>query len=74
MQYFEVRQDRDDLWSVSSRGHILYQYTSKEQARQAALMLAVDSCQSGTQASVVIQPLGPDYSFNFEQQQRFTGM
>jgi hypothetical protein len=74
MQYFEVRQDQEDLWSVSSNGRTLYLYSSEEEARQAALMLASESCQSGTQASVVIKPPGPHYSFSREKYRRFTGM
>jgi hypothetical protein len=70
MQCFEVRQDQEDLWSVSSKGRVLYQYSSEEEARQAALMLAAGSCQSGIQSSVVIQPSGARHSFNLEH----TGM
>jgi hypothetical protein len=44
MQRFEVRQDHDDRWSVSSKDRILYLYSSEEEARWAALMLASDSC------------------------------
>ena len=43
MQWFEVRQDQEDLWSVSSKGRTLYLYSSEDEARQAALMLASDS-------------------------------
>jgi hypothetical protein len=42
MQWFEVRQEQEDLWSVSSKGGTLYLYSSEEKARQAALMLASD--------------------------------
>ncbi len=74
MQWFEVRPEQEDLWSVSSNGCILYLYSSEEEARQAALMLAADSCQSGIQASVVIKPPGPGHSLNAQRHQRFTGM
>jgi hypothetical protein len=74
MKWFEVRQEQEDLWSVSSKGRILYLYTSEEEARQAALMLASDSCQSGTQASVVIKPPERHYSPRRQRQRRFTGM
>jgi hypothetical protein len=29
MQWFEVRQVQEDLWSVSSQGHTLYLYSSR---------------------------------------------
>ena len=74
MQWFEVRQDQEDLWSVSSKGSTLYLYSSEEEARQAALMLASDSCQSGTQASVVIQPPRSRHFLNPHRRRRFTGM
>jgi hypothetical protein len=74
MQWFEVRQVQEELWSVSSQGRTLYLYSSEEEARQAALMLASDSCQSGVQASVVIKPPGPRYSPNPQQHRRFSGM
>lgn len=65
MQWFEVRQEeQENLWSVSSEGRTLYLYSSEEEARRAALMLASDSCQSGTQASVVIKPPEPGYSLS----------
>ena len=74
MRQFEVRQEQEDLWSVSSKGRTLYLYSSEEEARQAALMLASDSCQSGTQASVVIKPPERHYSLYRQRQQQFTGM
>ena len=37
MRWFEVRQEQEDLWSVSSKGRTLYLYSSEEEARQAAL-------------------------------------
>ena len=74
MQRFEVRQDQEDRWSVSSEGRTLYLYTSEEEARQAALMLASQSCQSGIQASVVIEPPKPRNSLNPQKHRRFTGM
>jgi hypothetical protein len=48
MQWFEVRQVHEDLWSVSSKGRTLYLYSSEDEARQAALMLASEGCHSGT--------------------------
>ncbi len=48
MQRFQVKQEQEDIWSVSSNSRILYLYSSEEEARWAALMLASDSCQSGT--------------------------
>ena len=74
MQWFEVRQVQEDLWSVSSEGRTLYLYSSEDEARQAALMLASDSCHSGTQASVVIKPPERHYSLGPQRQRRFTGM
>jgi predicted sugar kinase len=75
MECFEVRQEQEDRWSVSSKGRTLYFYASEEEARWAALMLASDMCQSGKQASVVITP--PELS-HFPQgdhtTQQFTGM
>ncbi len=37
-----MRQDQEDLWSVSSRGRTLYLYSFEDKALQAALMLASD--------------------------------
>ncbi len=74
MQWFEVRQVQEDLWSVSSKGRTLYLYSSEDEARQAALMLASDSCHSGTQASVIIKPPERHYSLGPQRQRRFTGM
>ncbi len=74
MQRFEVKQEQEDRWSVTSKGRTLYFYSSEEEARQAALMLASDSCQSGIQASVVIKPPEAHQSLNPQRQHRFTGM
>ncbi len=74
MERFEVKQEQEDRWSVSSKGRTLYLYSSKEEASQAALMLASDSCQSGTQASVIIKPPERHYSLGPQRQRRFTGM
>ena len=74
MRRFEVRKEQEDLWSVSSKGRTLYLYSSEEEARQAALMLASDSCQSGTQASVLIKPPERHYSLGPQRQRQFTGM
>ncbi len=73
MQRFEVKQEQEDRWSVSTKGRTLYLYSSEEEARWAALMLASDSCQSGTQASVVITP-ERHYSLGSQGHRRFTGM
>ena len=74
MQRFEVKQEQEDIWSVSSKGRTLYLYSSEEEARWAALVLASDSCQSGIQASVVIKPPERHYSLGPQKQRRFTGM
>ncbi len=74
MQRFQVKQEQEDIWSVSSNSRILYLYSSEEEARWAALMLASDSCQSGIQASVVIQPPAPRHSLNLQRRRQFTGM
>jgi len=58
MQRFEVIQMREDLWSVMYQGQTLYQYTTEEEARWAALALATNACETGSQASVVITPSG----------------
>jgi hypothetical protein len=75
MECFEVRQEQEHPWSVSSRGQTLSVYQSEEEARWAALLLAYDRGQSGTQANVVIQPPASSH-FPHEAQatQRFTGM
>ncbi|WP_377030621.1 hypothetical protein [Microvirga arabica] len=48
MECFEVKQEQDDLWSVSCRGRTLSRYSSEEEARWAALMLASNRSESGT--------------------------
>ena len=58
MQRFDVVQMQEDLWSVVYQGQALYQYTTEEEARWAALALATDACETGSQASVVITPPG----------------
>ncbi len=73
MERFEVKQEQEDRWSVSCKGRTLYLYSSEKEARWAALMLASDSCQSGTQASVVITPERL-YSLGPQRHRRFTGM
>jgi hypothetical protein len=75
MERFEVKQEQEDIWSVSSQGCVLYFYPSEEEARMAALMLASDTCQSGTQATVIISPAelsNPLQSYGGTR--RFTGM
>jgi hypothetical protein len=75
MECFEVRQELEDLWSVSSNGAALYRYASEEEARWAALMLASDRCRSGTQATVVITPPEPSHMpQDARTTHRFTGM
>jgi hypothetical protein len=75
MECFEVKQEQEDLWSVSCQGRTLSLYSSEEQARWAALMLASTKSQSGTQAMVVITP--PEVSQlpqDTQKTRRFTGM
>jgi hypothetical protein len=48
MECFEMKQEQEDLWSVSCQGRALYFYSSEEEARWAALMLASAKSQSGT--------------------------
>jgi hypothetical protein len=75
MERFEVQQERDNLWSVSSQGRTLHLYASEEEARWAALMLASERCQSGQQASVTISPAQLSHPGQGEARlQRFTGM
>ena len=75
MERFEVQQERDNLWSVSSQGRTVHLYASEEEARWAALMLASERCQSGQQASVTISPAPLRPSGPSEARlQRFTGM
>jgi hypothetical protein len=75
MQYFEVKQEQEGLWSVSRSGRCLNCYSTEEEARWAALLLASESCQSGIQATVTITP--PELSASAQdycEVQRFTGM
>jgi hypothetical protein len=75
MECFEVKQEQEDLWSVSRQGRALYFYSSEEEARWAALMLASAKSQSGTQAMIVITP--PEVSQlpqDTQKTRRFTGM
>jgi hypothetical protein len=75
MQRYEVKQEQEDLWSVSSQGRTLYLYSSEEEANWAALMLASETCGSGTQASVTISPADAGGSVgNSYGRPRFTGM
>jgi hypothetical protein len=74
MQRFEVKQEQEDRWIVSSNSRTLYLYSSEEEARWAALMLASDSCESGTQASVIIEPPTTHHSRNPQRKRQFTGM
>jgi hypothetical protein len=75
MKRFEVKQEQEDLWSVSSQGCTLYFYSSEEEARWAALMLAADDCEAGTQAAVVFTPGELGHSHPDSQGgHRFTGM
>jgi hypothetical protein len=75
MECFEVKQEQEDLWSVSCQGRTLHFYSSEEEARWAALMLASNRSESGTQAMVVITP--PEVSqlpLGVRGARRFTGM
>jgi hypothetical protein len=67
VERFEVKQEQDDIWIVSSQGRTLYLYSSEEEARWAALILASDACENGSQAKVVI-------SAQISHNCRFTGM
>ena len=75
MECFEVKQEQDDLWSVSCQGRTLYVYSSEAEARWAALMLASNRSKSGNQAMVFITP--PEVSQlpqGTRGTRRFTGM
>jgi hypothetical protein len=75
MECFEVKQEQENLWSVSCQGCTLSLYSSEDEARWAALMLASNSSESGTQAMVVITP--PEVSQlpqGVRGARRFTGM
>jgi predicted sugar kinase len=75
MQRFDVRQEQEDIWSVSSQGRTLYLYSSEEEARSAALMMASNTCESGTQASITISPPKVSGSTGSSRRRpRFTGM
>jgi hypothetical protein len=74
MERFEVKQDQEGIWSVSSQGRVLYVYASEEEARMAALMLASETCQSGIQATVIISPAELNSPLRGYGPQRFTGM
>ena len=74
MERFEVRQEQEDRWCVSSQGRVLYCYFSEEEARMAALMLASDISKSGTQATVIISPAELNRPLQNYETRRFTGM
>jgi hypothetical protein len=74
MERFEVKQEQEHIWSVSSQGRVLYLYSSEEEARMAALSLASDTCQSGTQATVIISPAELNSPLQSSGSKRFTGM
>lgn len=76
MEYFEIKQEQEDTWSVSSKGCVLHVFSTEKEARSAALILASDMCEAGTQASIVITPLPelshfPQYT---KRSRQFTGM
>ena len=75
MRRLEVQQMEDDRWSVSEQGRILYWYDTEEEAREAALAMASDSCAVGRQANIVISPTKTG-SVHTDSQgvRRFTGM
>ncbi len=54
MKCFEVRQEQEDLWSVSNNGAAMYRYTSEAEAHWAAVMLATKGGGSGAQATVAL--------------------
>jgi hypothetical protein len=75
MERFEVQQERDNLWSVSSQGRTLHLYASEEEARWGARIGASERGPSRQQASVTISPAQLSHPGQGEARlQRFTGM
>jgi hypothetical protein len=74
MERFEVKQEQEHSWSVSTQGRVVYFYSSEEEARMAALSLASDTCQSETQATVIISPTELNSPPQTYGAKRFTGM
>jgi hypothetical protein len=75
MRRFEVQQMEDDRWSVSDQGRILFWYDTEEEAREAALAMASDSCVAGRQANIVISPtMTGSIHTDPQRVRRFTGM
>ena len=75
MEYFEVKEERTDLWSVSSNGYALYFFATEKDARSAALRLAAESCAAGSQATVVIRPSARcSLSHQIGAESQFSGM
>jgi hypothetical protein len=58
MLRFDVMQLQEELWSVICQGQTVYQYTTEEEARWAALALASNVYDSGSQAPVADTPPG----------------
>lgn len=75
MERFDVEQRQQGLWSIISQGVTLDLYSTEEEARSAALALALNRCASGCQASVTITPAHQvDRRDARTEFQRFTGM
>jgi hypothetical protein len=56
MPRFDVMQLQEELWSVICQGQTVYQYTTEEEARWAALALASNVYGSGSQVPVAVTP------------------
>jgi hypothetical protein len=74
MQRYVVQQEHEDLWTVSHRDQTLYEYTSEEEARSAALALAKNAAELGIQATVMVLPPGTEVTVEREPRRRYSGM
>jgi hypothetical protein len=75
MHKYVVRQEHDELWWVSLQEKKLYFYTTEEEARSAALALARNASQSGTQATVLLLPSDTRVEVqDTRKPRRFTGL